>query len=86
MHIFHFSITVGSDFNSTVLVVTFEPSDDQTSRMTCVPLPIIDDSIANEANEQFSVTLTDAIPTTNVGNNKTCVTIIDDDSKYTYIL
>ena len=73
----------GSDYRSTVLVETFVPSDDQISQETCVALPVIDDLIANEANEQFSVVLIDVTPTANVGNNETCVIIIDDDSKYT---
>ena len=58
--------------------------DGQISQMICIPLPVIDDLIANEANEQFSVTLTSVTPPmTDVGNNVTCVTIIDDDGKYT---
>jgi hypothetical protein len=64
--------------------VTFAPVDDQSSQEMCVPLPISDDLIANEANEQFSVVLIDVTPLpVDVGNNVTCVTIIDNDGKYT---
>ena len=76
------SNTDGSDYSSTVLTVTFVPTDDQISQEICIPLPIIDDLIANEADEQFSVVLIDVTPTANVGNNETCVTIIDNDGKY----
>ena len=73
--------TDGVDYSSTVFTVIFAPIDDQTSQKVCVPLPIIDDLIANEAEEQFSVLLTDVTPAAEVGNNETCVTIRDDDSK-----
>ena len=83
----HFvSNTVGADYRNIVEVVTFEPSDDQISQETCVPLAVIDDLIANEANEQFSVVLIDVTPTINIGNNETCVTIIDDDREYTPVI
>ena len=76
-------VTDGSDFNSRLFEVTFEPRDDLSSQVECIPLPIIDDLIANEANEQFLVSLTNVVPSVVVSNNETCVTILDDDSKYT---
>ena len=56
--------------------------DDQISQEMCILLPIIDDLIANEANEQFSVALVDLTPMAVIDNNETCVTIIDNDGKY----
>ena len=50
----------------------------------CVPLLIIDDEIANEADEQFSVMLLDVSPEGNIDGEATCVTIVDDDSKFFY--
>ena len=64
-----------------MFTVMFAPIDDQISQEVCIPLPIIDDLIANEADEQFSVLLTDVTPAVEVGNNQTCVTIRDNDSK-----
>ena len=58
--------------------------DDQISQEMCILLPIIDDLIANEANEQFSVALVDLTPMAVIDNNETCVTIIDNDGKYIF--
>ena len=64
-----------------MFTVMFAPIDDQISQEVCIPLPIIDDLIANEADEQFSVLLIDVTPEVEVGNNQTCVTIRDNDSE-----
>lgn len=49
--------------------------------MTCIPLQIVDDDIANEADEQFLVMLLDVSPAGNIDDETTCITIVDDDSK-----
>ena len=72
------------DYNSTAIMIVFGASEDRLQTM-CVPLPIIDDLIANEADEEFLVTLKDVFPVGNIGNSDTCVTVIDDDSKSFYI-
>ena len=59
-------------------------SNDEAEQMVCFLVPIFDDSIANEADEQFTVTLTDVSPVATVINNETCVTILDDDGKNAY--
>lgn len=64
-----------------MFTVMFAPIDNQISQEVCIPLPIIDDLIANEADEQFSVLLIDVTPEVEVGNDETCVTIRDNDSK-----
>ena len=70
-----------SDYATTTLMITFEPSSD--GQRVCGPVPIIDD-LLDEANEQFSVRITSVSnPNINVGmNDETCVTIIDDDGKW----
>lgn len=47
----------------------------------CRTVAIIDDMVADEPDEQFSVRLTTATPIGNLGQDETCVTIIDDDSE-----
>ena len=59
-------------------------SNDEAEQTVCFLVPIFDDSIANEADEQFTVTLTDVSPVATVINNETCVTILDDDGKNVY--
>lgn len=41
----------------------------------------MDDELANEANEQFSVSLVSAIPTSVFRSNETCITILDNDGE-----
>ena len=60
--------------------MTFEPSADSMQTL-CGTVAIIDDTVANEPNEQFSVRLTSAAPIGNLGQDETTVTIIDDDSE-----
>ena len=71
------SLTVIEDFDTISSNITFL----QVERMKCVEIPIIDDSIAFEGNEQFMVTFTVFTPGVETGvPNISYVTIIDDDS------
>ena len=74
------SITAGLDYVSTTIVVTFEPSDESTQTL-CGVVPIINDTIPNEPDEQFAVRLIRADPLGNLVGEETCVTIVDDDGK-----
>ena len=58
------------------------PSPDGQS--LCGKVPIIDDKLANEGIEQFSVRITGTSnPRLRIGQNaETCVNIIDDDGMY----
>ena len=69
----------GSDYTTTTLMLTFMPSSD--GRTVCGKVPIIDDKLANEGTEQFSVRITrTSDPRIKIGPNaETCVNIIDDD-------
>ena len=49
-------------------------------------MPVIDDDVANEADEQFSMVITEVTPAGNITDGESCVTIIDDDSKHFYVL
>ena len=60
--------------------MTFEPRADSMQTL-CRTVAIIDDMVADEPDEQFSVRLTTATPIGNLGQDETCVTIIDDDSE-----
>ena len=79
-HVYHtfFDCHVAdSDYEATTDMLTFAPSD----ATICINITIINDTIANEPDEQFSVTLTSASPVGTFGEDTTCVTIIDDDRK-----
>ena len=73
--------TAGSDYDTTTLMVTFETSAD--GQTACGRVPILDDSLGNELNETFSVTITSVSdPAIIIGPNaESCVTIIDNDGK-----
>ena len=64
-------------------MLTFEISGD--GQRVCGNVSIINDML-DEPNEQFSVRITSVLsPSVMIGpSNETCVTIIDDDSKYHY--
>ena len=47
----------------------------------CNNVRIIDDELANEPDEQFLVSLTNADPIGVFGLNETCITIIDNDGE-----
>ena len=67
------------DYASTTVMLTFVPTDEGTQTM-CFNVMIIDDSLGNEQDEQFSVTITDAVPAGSV-DSEACVTIVDNDSE-----
>ena len=78
----HISIlAAGDDYRTTTFMLMFMPSSD--GQKLCGKVPIIDDMLANEGNEQFSVRIT-SISNPRVGgqNSETCVTIIDDDGTF----
>ena len=79
--VFPFMFAEGDDYETNVFMLTFEPSAD--GRTLCGNVRIIDDKLANEGNEQFSVTITSISGSrVDVGpNDETCVTIIDDDGR-----
>ena len=61
-------------------MVTFQPSSDDGSPQTlCGIVPIINDMIGNEPDEEFSVRLISASPDGDFGDSESCITIIDDD-------
>lgn len=74
-------LVAGSDYNITTLMLTFEPSVD--GQQVCGKVPIINDKLANEGIEQFSVRITrTSDPRVRIGSGaETCVSIIDDDGK-----
>ena len=67
------------DYEKTAVTLTFLPSDEP--QVVCDAVRIIDDAIGNEPEEEFSVTLISASPEGSFGDNESCITIIDDDSK-----
>ena len=65
-------------------MLTFGPGD-EGSQTRCADVSIVDDMIGNEPDEQFSVRFASAQPAGVLGSSsETCVTIIDDDSKWTH--
>lgn len=59
-------------------MLTFTPGGMST---LCSKIQIIDDMIVSEPNEQFSVKLISAFPVGTIGEDTSCITIIDDDRK-----
>ena len=68
----------GSDYETTTLTLTFEPSGD--GQTVCGNVPIIDDNLGLEQAEMFSVRIA-SVSATNVmiGDDELCVEIIDND-------
>lgn len=68
-------------------MVTFEPTaGSETAEMMCGNVCIIDDVVAMEPDEQFSVRLISADPVGNFAEDasESCITILDnDDGKFT---
>jgi hypothetical protein len=63
-------------------MVTFMPSDEGTTQELCGIVPINNDMIGNEPNEEFSVTLVSSDPPgAKFGDKESCITIIDDDGE-----
>ena len=61
-------------------MLTFNPTDEGTQTQ-CGRVEIIDDMLGNEPDEEFSVTL---VNVTTDGSASACITIIDNDSKFTH--
>ena len=71
-----------SDYSTTTLMLTFEPSG--SGQTVCGNVSIIDDLLANEQNELFSVRIT-AVTGGGVvigAGDESCVEIVDNDGKY----
>lgn len=49
--------------------------------MMCDRVQIINDDLANELDEQFSVSLISAVPTSVFRSSETCITIVDSDGE-----
>ena len=63
-------------------MVTFEPTaGSETAEMMCGNVRIIDDAVAMEPDEQFSVRLISADPVGNFAEDasESCITILDND-------
>ena len=75
------NLTADADYNSATFELTFTPSD-ESSGIMCRQISILDDSIAGEPDEAFSVTLISASPIGIFEEDTTCITITDDDSKW----
>ena len=72
----------GSDYQTTTLMLPFEPSED--GQTVCGDVPIIDDDLGNEPNELFSVTII-SVSDGDIAigqESETCVTIEDNDGMY----
>ena len=76
-------LAADADYRTTTIMVTFMPSDLGTIQRLCGNVPIIDDTVANEPNEEFSVTLVSTDPSgARFGDKESCITIIDNDGEY----
>ena len=78
---YNFFSAAGSDYETTTLMLPFEPSGD--GQTVCGRVPIIDDNLGLEPNELFSVRIT-SVSGANVmigDQDESCVEIIDDDGK-----
>lgn len=65
-----------------MFMLTFSASDVGNSQILCADVPIIDDMLGNEPNEQFSVQFVSSEPFGIFDpTSEVCVTIEDDDSK-----
>ena len=74
-------MTVDFDYENTTLMFTFEPSDD-IPLCKCANVTIIDDSLGNEPDEQFSVSFVSIEPLGMFDpTSEACVTITDKESK-----
>ena len=74
-------LAADADYSTTTIMVTFMPSDQGVQEL-CGIVPIIDDMIGNEPNEELSVTLISSDPPgAKFGDRESCITIIDDDGE-----
>ena len=75
-------LAANADYRTTTLMLTFEPSDEGTTQRMCGDVPILDDMIGNEPDEEFSVTLVSTDPSgARFGDRESCITIMDDDGE-----
>lgn len=74
------SFAADSDYRTTVVMFTFIPSDEDPQPL-CTSIPIIDDSVANEPVEEFSMTLVSAVPAGVFIQDTSCISIVDNDGK-----
>lgn len=76
-----FKINVaGSDYATVTFEQTFTPMD-EASQMMCGLVQIIDDMLAYEPDEQFSVSLVSATPIGVFRSDESCITIMDNDGE-----
>lgn len=75
-----FFLAAGLDYATLVFQATFNPMD-VASQTLCDNIQIFDDELANEPNEEFSLSLQSANPTGVFVLNETCITIIDNDGE-----
>ena len=61
-------------------MATFSASD-EAPQPFCIDVPINDDAIANEPEEEFSMTLISAVPAGEFVEDTSCITIVDNDGK-----
>ena len=74
-------LAADADYSTTTITATFVPSD-QGMQEFCGIIPITDDMIGNEPNEELSVTLISSDPPgVSYGDRESCITIIDDDGE-----
>lgn len=77
-------IAVDVDYENTTLSLIFQPFGGLDNfQKLCGSVTIIDDMFGNEKDEEFSVTLTSATPEGSFGEEQSCITIKDNDSKST---
>ena len=72
-------LIAGADYMTATIMLTFTPSG---NARLCSRIRIIDDNVGSEPNEEFSVKLISASPLGTIGEDTSCVTIIDDDRKF----
>lgn len=65
------------DYTTLTIQATFTPE----TQMMCDRVQIINDDLANELDEQFSVSLISAVPTSVFRSSETCITIVDSDGE-----
>ena len=53
----------------------------EVQQVRCFPVPVIDDDVSNEPEEQFSLVITDVSPVGRISDGEIRITIIDNDSK-----
>ena len=72
----------GSDYESGTFTLGFSPGDENPTQ--CFNVKIVNDLIS-ELTEQFSVKLISATPEGSFIDDTSCISIIDDDRKYSVL-